>query len=76
MFEEFRDASYARRYELLCQRMVRERLYDVACLILSDRTNGIRGAYREPSPELSFRVFVATLIGRATTFAQLNTPPE
>ncbi len=74
VFDEFRDASYARRYELLCQRMVRERLYDVACLILSDRTNGVRGAYREPSPELSFRVFIATLIGQATAFAQLNPP--
>jgi hypothetical protein len=76
VFEEFRDASYAKRYELLCQRMVRERLYDVACLMLSDRTTGIRGAYREPSPELSFRLFIATLIGRATVFTQLNLPHD
>jgi hypothetical protein len=72
--EEFRNASYAKRYELLCQRMVRERLYDVACLILSDRTTGMEGKYHEPSSELSFRVFIATLIGQATTFAQLNPP--
>src|SRR5205085_10320257 len=35
VFEDFRGASYTRRYELLCERMVRERLYDVACLLLS-----------------------------------------
>jgi hypothetical protein len=75
VFEEFRDASYAKRYEVLCQRMVRERLYDVACLMLSDRTTGIQGAYREPSPELTFRLFMATLIGRATVFTQLNPLP-
>jgi len=75
VFEDFRDASYARRYELLCQRMIRQRLYDAACLILSARTTGTRGAYREPLPELSYRAFIATLIGRATVFQQLSSNP-
>ena len=30
VFEEFRDASYAKRYEILPTKMVRERLYDAA----------------------------------------------
>jgi hypothetical protein len=35
VFDEFRGASYAKRYEILCMKLVRERLYDAACLILS-----------------------------------------
>lgn len=31
--EEFRGASYAKRYELFCQKLVRERLYDAACFL-------------------------------------------
>lgn len=31
----FRDASYAKRYEILCRRLVLERLYTSACLILA-----------------------------------------
>ena len=34
-FSEFIKASYQRRYELFSARLVRERLYDAACLIVS-----------------------------------------
>ncbi len=61
--EEFRGASYATRYELLCEKLVREQLYDAACLILSPRGHGLRGVYSEPNPELDFRRFVAYLTG-------------
>ena len=57
----FENASYARRYELLCERLVRERLYDAACLLLSDQAGGAKGAYREPSEEISFTNFAALL---------------
>ncbi len=62
VFEEFRRASYARRYELLCDRLVKERLYDAACLILSSREGGRRGEYREPRAELAFERFVKPLV--------------
>jgi hypothetical protein len=65
VFPEFRDASYARRYQLLLTKLVRERLYDSACLLLSDRTTGPKGGYREPDPELSFEIFAASLLARA-----------
>lgn len=39
--EEFRSASYAERTEILLTRMVRERLYDATCLILSKREEGL-----------------------------------
>lgn len=70
VFPEFVDASYARRYELFCERLVRERLYDSACLIMSDRQGGLKGEYTEPNPELSFNNFAASLTGRASAIAQ------
>jgi hypothetical protein len=70
VFPEFKQASYARRYELLCERLVREQLYDAACFVLSTREAGPKGEYREPNIELSFRTFVSSLIGHATGFAK------
>lgn len=49
VFREFHDTSYAERYRLLCEKLVRERLYDAAGLLLSNPKDGLRGAYREPS---------------------------
>jgi hypothetical protein len=63
VFTEFKDASYARRYEILLTKLVRERLYDAACLLLSDAVSGPKGGFREPSPELSFENFSASLLG-------------
>jgi len=65
VFEEFRDASYAKRYEILLTKLVRERLYDSACFLMSDRQNGPNGAYREPSAELRFQPFITSLMARA-----------
>jgi hypothetical protein len=73
VFPEFQGASYAKRYELFCLKLVRERLYDAACFILSDRVGGLEGRYREPLPELSFANFVASLAGRAASFAKSRT---
>ncbi len=65
VFPEFKDASYARRYDVLLTKLVRERLYDGACFLLSDRVSGLKGKYREPNSELSFANFVTSLLGRA-----------
>ena len=70
VFEEFHQASYAKRYELFCQRLMRERLYDGVCLLMSDKSNGLRGKYLEPSEELGFRNFATSLIGQALAFAK------
>jgi hypothetical protein len=56
-FKEFRGTSYSDRYALLCKRLVLERLYDAACLILSSRETGPNGDYREPDAQLSFKLF-------------------
>jgi hypothetical protein len=65
VFPEFKEASYAKRYELLLTKLVRERLYDAACFLMSNPADGRRGAYREPATELSFQNFIASLLAKA-----------
>jgi len=65
VFREFKDASYARRYEILLTKLVRERLYDATCFLMSNNSDGVRGQYREPVPELSFSNFVSSLMAKA-----------
>jgi hypothetical protein len=48
VFPEFKEASYAKRYEILLTKLVRERLYDAACLLMSNAMDGPNGVYREP----------------------------
>jgi hypothetical protein len=74
VFPEFKNASYAKRYELLLSKLVRSRKYDACCLLMSSRTDGAKGKYREPNAELSFRNFVASLLGRAMAAAALQPP--
>ena len=62
----FVGASYAMRAEILCRRLVLERLYDTACLVLS--TNQEPTRITEPAEDLSFRRFVAVLRGHVVTF--------
>jgi len=71
VFEEFKGASYAGRYELFCRKLIRERLYDAACFLLSSRAEGLHGEYEEPSAELGFANFMASLAGRALAFARI-----
>lgn len=69
VFEEFQRASYAQRYEILLTKLVRERLYDAACLLLSNAKKGMRsGDFVEPSPELGFRTFASSLVAHAAAF--------
>lgn len=67
VFPEFKGSSYAKRYELFCIKLVRERLYDSACFIMSAKQAGLNGLYREPSEELGFGKFLGSLLGKAFT---------
>ncbi len=69
VFPEFKTASYAKRYELLCLKLLRERLYDAVCFVLSDKSRGLKGAYEEPSKELAFERFAAGLRAHAGAYA-------
>jgi hypothetical protein len=69
VFPEFCDASYAKRYEILMTKLVRERLYDSAALLLSSQASASDGSYRQPSPELSFENLLTSLKARAMAIA-------
>jgi len=42
VFKEFQSASYSRRYEILLTKLVRERLYDATCFLMSNSSDGVR----------------------------------
>lgn len=62
----FEKASYSKRYELLSRRLVLERVYSAACLIMA--TNSPTTQITEPAEDLSFRRFVSTLRGQVVSF--------
>jgi len=68
VFEVFSETSYARRYQIFCERLVRERLYDATCFIMSSRDGGAKGEYTEPNTDLSFKNFATSLMGRAIAY--------
>ncbi|HEY6999763.1 MAG TPA: PaeR7I family type II restriction endonuclease [Candidatus Binatia bacterium] len=68
--EAFQKRSYAMRYELVCERLVRDRLYDAACFFTSNQQTGKRGEYKEPNEELSIKSFAISLHARAAAFAR------
>jgi hypothetical protein len=72
VFEEFRAASYARRYEILLTKLVRERLYDSTCFLMSNSTEGPKGQYSEPVPELSFTNFISSLLAKAIALKKMQ----
>lgn len=54
VLREFRDASYARRYELFCRKLVLERQYSAACFLLADKKKARpRKNYTGPAKDLS-----------------------
>jgi hypothetical protein len=63
---EFNGASYSKRYELLARRLVLERVYSAACLVMA--TNSARTEITQPAEDLDFKRFVAALRGHAVTF--------
>lgn len=72
MRKEFQGISYAQRYMVFCERLVRERLYDATCFLMSSAIDGIDGKYSEPSEELSFRNFAVSLGARAAAFVKVK----
>ena len=68
VFPEFERSSYARRYELFCRKLVRERHYNAASFLLSDRENGVEGFYQEPADDLSFEMFCRSLTAHITAY--------
>jgi hypothetical protein len=62
VFPEFIQASYLRRYELFCRKLVLERQYTAAAFITSDSKKGMEGEYQIPAEDLSLERFAKTLV--------------
>ena len=63
VFADFRDASYAGRYDILCKKLVQERLYSAACILTSPRYASGNGEYTEMSEMTGLRTFVSEFAG-------------
>jgi len=60
--------SYGRRFEILCRRLVLERLHTATCLVLATNENPTR--ITQPADDINFQRFVAGLRGHARTFLE------
>ncbi len=69
VFPEFRNSSYAKRYELFCRRLVLERHYDAAAFLMSNPEKGVKGGYSEPASDLTFQTFANSLVGHVAAFS-------
>jgi Restriction endonuclease XhoI len=69
VFPEFVGASYMKRYELFCRKLVLERHYTSASFLTSESETGSKGMYREPADDLSFTIFRKSLVSHIGAFA-------
>jgi hypothetical protein len=68
VFPEFVGASYIRRYELFCRKLVLERHYTASAFITSCSLEGLQGAYKTPADDLSMERFGKVLVAHVTAF--------
>jgi hypothetical protein len=61
VFPEFVGASYMKRYELFCRKLVLERHYTSASFMTSESETGSKGVYQEPADDLSCTIFLKLL---------------
>jgi hypothetical protein len=69
VFPEFVGASYCRRYELFCRKLVLERHYTAAAFVTTKADQGVRGVFTTPAEDLSVERFAKVLVGHLAAFA-------
>lgn len=69
VFKEFQDASYARRYQILCERLVERQLYSAAALELTPTG---QDSHRALSPATSIRNMFSEFAGRLLAAVQAS----
>lgn len=72
VFSEFEGASYVERYRILLDKLMRERLYDATCFLMTPEAGAQSGDYSELDPALSFRYFEESLRACVTAFQRLR----
>lgn len=60
VFEEFKGASYLKRYDILCQRLIKEHLYSAAGVLATPRAAVETGEFKDLSELTSLRRFIST----------------
>ena len=69
VFPEFIGASYMKRYELFCRKLVLERHYTSAAFITSRNDSGLDGIYNESSHDIGMAKFATALTANIGAFA-------
>ena len=64
---EFVGASYMKRYELFCRKLVLERHYTASAFITSTSQDGIHGDFKTPADDQSIERFAKMLVAQAAT---------
>lgn len=68
VFPEFIGASYMKRYELFCRKLVLERHYTSAVFITSKSDLGLDGIYNEPAHDIGITKFATALTANIGAF--------
>jgi len=68
VFPEFKGASYAKRYEIFCRKLIRERHYNAAAFLPAQKKSGMKGVYAEPADDLTLAVFARSLTAHAAAY--------
>jgi hypothetical protein len=63
VFPEFSGASYLERYNILCQKLTRERLYTTATILASPRSAAETGEYSDLSELTGLKTFITSFAG-------------
>lgn len=68
VFPEFKGASYAKRYELFCRKLMLERHYTATTFLMSEAKSGLKGFYTEPAADLTFDLFAKSLAAHVAAY--------
>jgi hypothetical protein len=68
VFSEFKGASYMKRYEIFCRKLVLERHYTASAFITSNRDEGPEGIFSTPADDLSVEKFARVLVAHVGGF--------
>jgi hypothetical protein len=66
---EYRNASYADRYNIFCKKLIMDGLYTAAAVICTPRSASKSGEYSEMSDMTGLQSFIATLAGHVSAKA-------
>ena len=65
----FKSSSYASKYDVLCRRLVKEGLYNSACLLVSSLDTVAEGKHQQMSEFTSLKIFVSSFAGHIASVA-------